>query len=134
MMTPKEQAQRGAMAVIAAVFAVVAIMPVAMHDGPHGRDVMIGVALLPAAAAWLIIWKTPGSYTLASFRTVMLSIALVGAGGLGLHGAPGLATPWIRETVEQARFVPQAIVYIGIGVLGLIGSLLVGAAESGQSD
>jgi hypothetical protein len=134
MMTPKEQTQRVLLAIIAAVFAVVAIMPIAMHHAPHHREYVIRIALLPAAAAWLIIWKTPGSYALASFRTVMLAIALVGAGGLALHAFSALTSPWIKETVESARFAPQAIIYVALGVLGLIGSLLAGGDKRAESD
>jgi hypothetical protein len=125
----KEQAQRFALAVIAAVFAVVFIMPVAMHHAPHHRDYVIRMALVPAAAAWLIVWKTPGSHGLTSFRTVMLTIALVGAGGLALHAVSGMTSAWIEETVESARFVPQAVVYLGLGVVGIFGSLLFGGDE-----
>jgi hypothetical protein len=125
----KQQAQRFALAVIAAVFAVVFIMPLAMHHTFHGREDVMRLALVPAVVAWLLVWKMPGSHALASFRTVMLSIALVGAGGLGLHAVPELASPWIKETVESARFLPQAVVYIGLGVVGFIGSWLIGADE-----
>jgi hypothetical protein len=119
----KQQAKRFLAGVIASVVAVVLIMPIAMSHGPrHSKEDIEGVALLPAAAAWLLLWKLPGSEELASFRTAMLTIVLVGAGGLWLAHS-GVGAPWIRETVESARFAPQAIIYVGIGLLGLLGSI-----------
>jgi hypothetical protein len=120
----KDQAQRFAAAVVAAVCATVFIMPLAMHHSTHSRGSVIRVALLPAAAAWLILWKAPGSPRLALFRTVMLTIALVGAGGLALHAVSQMTAAWIKETVESPRFVPQAIVYLVVGVLGVFGSTM----------
>jgi hypothetical protein len=127
----KDQAQRFAAAVVAAVMATVFIMPLAMHHGADSRGSVIRVALVPAAAAWLILWKMPGSQRLALFRTVMLTIALVGAGGLALHGVSQLTSPWIKETVESARFVPQAIMYLIAGVLGVLGSTMFDADRDG---
>jgi hypothetical protein len=119
----KQQARRFLVGVIASVIAVVLIMPIAMSDGPrHSREDIEGVALIPAAAAWLLLWKLPGSEQLASFRTAMLTVALVGVGGLWLAHS-GLGAPWIRETVKSARFAPQAIIYVGIGLVGLLGSM-----------
>ena len=120
----KEQAQRFAAAVVAAVVAIGLIMPLAMHDGPHSRSPVIRLAMIPAAAAWLVLLKVPGNQSLALFRTAMLTIALVGAGGLALHAIPQLASPWIAETVESARFVPQAIAYVALGGLAVAGSAL----------
>ena len=123
----KDQAQRFAAAVVAAVMATVFIMPLAMYHGAHGRGPVIRVALVPAAAAWLILWKMPGSQRLALFRTVMLTIALVGAGGLALHAVSQLTAPWIKETEESARYVPQAIMYLIAGVVGVLGSTMFDA-------
>jgi hypothetical protein len=119
----KQQARRFLVGVIASVIAVVLIMPIAMSDGPrHSREDIEGVALIPAAAAWLLLWKLPGSEQLASFRTAMLTVALVGVGGLW-HAHSGLGAPWIRETVKSALYAPQAIIYVGIGLVGLLGSM-----------
>jgi len=127
---PKEQAQRFAVAVIAAVIAVTFILPFGgqLHS-PHNSNAYIYVALVPAAAAWFVIWQTPGSHGLAMFRTAMLAIALVGFGGLVLRLVSVSTSPWIVETVHSHQFVPQALVYIGIGMLGMIGSLLFAADE-----
>ena len=115
----KEQAQRLAAAVVAAVVAIVFIMPVARYHSPPHYYYVDYLGLLPAAAAWLLVWKVPGTHGLALFRTVMLTIVLVGLGGLGLRAVSGLTPAWIEEAVESARFVPQAIAYIFLGVLGL---------------
>jgi hypothetical protein len=120
-LAPKEQAQRFAIAVVASVIAVTLILPFGgMHNSPHSRDDYIRIALLPAAAAWLIVWRTPGSHGIAMFRTAMLAIALVGAGGLGLLAVSGTTSPWIEETVKSPQFLPQALVYIGLGAFGVI--------------
>lgn len=122
----KQQTQRFLLAIIAAVVAITFILPLAMHHAPDSvREEVWRMALVPASSAWLLLWKTPGSHVVKSFRTVMLTLVLVGACGLELHAASALVSPWIRETVESARFVPQAVVYLGLGVAGLIGSLLV---------
>jgi hypothetical protein len=132
--TVKQQAQRFVLAIIAAVVAITFILPLAMHHAPNSvRDEVWRMALLPAAVAWLLLWKVPGGHVAKSFRTVMLTIVLVGACGLGLNAASEQVSPWIRETVESARFVPQAIAYLGVGIAGLIGSLFA-PGNSGRGD
>ena len=120
---PKEQAQRFAVAVIASVIAVTLILPIGgMRHSPHNRDAYIYVALFPAAAAWFVVWQTNGSQGLAMFRTAVLAVALVGVGGLTLIPLAGMTAPWIEETISSSQFIPQALVYVGIGVLGIVGS------------
>lgn len=124
-LAPREQAQRFAAAVIASVIAVTLILPIGgMLHSPHNREAYIQIALLPAAAAWLIAGKPIGSQQMAMFRTAMLAIALVGAGGLGLLAVSGMTSPWIQETVTSRQFIPQALIYIAVGGAGMIGSSL----------
>lgn len=118
-----------AASVVAAVIAIVLIMPVARYHSPPHYYYVDYLGFVPATAAWLLAWKMPGSHALASFRTVMLTIALVGAGGLGLLAASELTSPWIKETVESARFLPQALAYIFVGMLGFTGSSLFAGDE-----
>lgn len=127
-LAPREQAQRFAAAVIASVIAVTFILPIGgMHHSPHSSQTYVEVALVPAGAAWFIAWGSPGSQRLATFRTVMLAITLVGVGGLALRLVSDQISPWMMETVHSRQFVPQALAYIGVGLIGVIGSLLVSA-------
>jgi len=127
---PRDEAQRFAVAVIASAIAVTLILPFGgMLHSPHNRNAYIYVALLPAAAAWFVVWRTPGSQQMAMFRTAMLAIALVGVSGLGLLPVSEMTPAWIEETLKSAQFIPQALVYIGIGAIGIFGASVFGDDE-----
>jgi hypothetical protein len=130
----KQEGQRFLAGFIAAGCAITFILPIGgMHHAAGTRDAYLSAGLLPAALAWLILWPMPGSSGARMFRTFVVAIGLVGAGGFALRAFPAIAPPpWIQETMASARFVPQALVYIGIGVVGLIGSLLFGGDERAE--
>jgi len=124
----KEEIQRFVAGVIAGTVAITFILPFGgMRHAPHHSSDVNFISLLPAAAAWLAFMSD--NSRLAGVRTVMLTIAFVGAGALGLRSTHQVTSPAMREIMESAQFVPQSIVYIGIGLLGLIGSLLVANNE-----
>lgn len=125
----KEQVQRFAAGAIAGTVAITLILPFGgMRHAPQYSSEVNLLSLVPAAFAWLFFMRD--SSRLASFRIAMLTVALVGVGGLGLRSISQVTSPWIKETVESAQFVPQAIVYVGIALLGLIGSLLIASDEA----
>jgi len=124
-LAPREQAQRFAVAIIASVIAVTFILPIGgMHHAAHTREAYIRVALIPAAAAWFVLWRAPGGHGIAMFRTAMMAIAFVGLGGFVLRFLSTYASAWIVETVHSAQFIPQAAAYVIIGLTGVAASAL----------
>jgi hypothetical protein len=117
---------------IAAGCAITFMLPIGgMYHAAGGRADYLAAAVPPAALAWLLLWALPGSAGMRMFRTAMAAIGLVGAGGFVLRAFPGMMNPapWMVETMAARQFVPEAFVYIGIGVLGFIGSFLFGGED-----
>lgn len=124
MIVWKDQKERLAAAVIAAVCATVFIMPIERAHGPrHAYDVT-AVALVPAVLAWLMVRTSRTRQGVALFRGSMLAIAFVGAGGLVLQAMSGRSFAWIEETVESPGFTLWAEAYVAVGLLGALVSLV----------
>jgi glucan phosphoethanolaminetransferase (alkaline phosphatase superfamily) len=119
------QGERFGLAYLAAVVAIVVIMPVEFH-GRYPYYNVLAVGLVPAVLAWLIVRKRPARQGLAAFRGASLVLALVGLGGLGLLAVAEQTSGMTRETIENGRFPIQAGAYLVAGFLGLAGSFLFG--------
>lgn len=124
MIAPKDQKERFGVAAIAAICATVFIMPIARYHGPPHYYYVTAVALVPAVIAWLTVRKSHARQGLAVFRGAMVAIALVGAGGLGLHAVSDHTAAWIMEAVESPGFTMWALAYLAVGFLGAIASII----------
>jgi hypothetical protein len=128
----KQSAARFAAAYVAAGVAITLMVPPIFHGRPyapsysasHPRDYVLAAALVPAVIAWLIIRRRPSRQEPAYFRGAMLALALVGAGGLALLTISGRLSGLTLQIVQSGRFTTQAEIYVGIGVFGLLASLL----------
>jgi hypothetical protein len=117
--------RRFAAALCASIAAITFLLPATYHGANHHvRSSVLTIALLPAMIAWLAVLKRSVRQSTAELMAFSLSLALVGAGGLALLAVPGHMDGLIKETVENARFAIQAKVYVGVGILGAIGSFL----------
>ena len=127
----KLEAQRFLAGFIAAGCAITLILPIGgMYHAAGSRDAYLSAGMPPAALAWLVVWPMPGDPEVKMLRTFVVAIGLVGAGGLALRAFAAITPPpWIQETMASGQFVPQAWVYVGIGVVGVIGSALYRAAR-----
>lgn len=119
------QRERFGAVYLAAVVAIVAIMPVEFQGRYHYYDVL-AVGLVPAVIAWLIVRERPTRQGVAAFRGASLVLVLVGLGSLALFAFAQHTSGVTRETIETARFPVQAGAYLVAGLLGLAGSFLFG--------
>ena len=122
-----EQKTRFAALYLAAVVAIVFILPLETHGDPYFY--VLALAGVVAGIAWLVVRQRPERQGPALFRGVALVLALIGLGGLGLHMIAGQTGGMIKETAETVRFTIQSGGYACAGLLGLLGSVLFAAND-----
>ena len=122
-----EQKTRFAALYLAAVVAIVVILPLQSHGDPYFY--VLALAGVAAGVAWLVVRQRPERQGPALFRGVALVLALVGLGGLGLHMIAGQTGGMVREIADTGRFAIQAGAYACAGLLGLLGSIQFAADD-----
>jgi hypothetical protein len=121
--------ERFAASYVASTVAIVAMMPLQFQGGHFHYYNVLGLALLPAFAAWLFVRKRPQGQQATGMLAVALALAFVGGGGLGLLAVADHMSGLIRETIELGRFPTQAEAYLAIGLFGVLASLVFGRTD-----
>jgi hypothetical protein len=132
MIPPKDQKERFGLAYLASGAAITFLLPMSRFHGRHLWIYVAGYALVPATIAWLLVRNSPARQGSVVFAAATLAIALVGAGGLALHAVSSQTSAWIEEAVKSPGFTTWAGAYLAIGLLGVIGSMLIGRLDHHQ--